>query len=107
LVAEVSWNVSAQYDFPVGPRLNGFARVEVNRVGDRWNTFQSKPGSTLMDSYVATNLRMGIGGGNWSAAIYANNLFDEYIVTYVPFQGARYDVLDSSRVIGVNARHGF
>lgn len=109
LAARLSWNVSGQYDFPVGPNLSGFARVEVNRVGDRWSQFESSTGSTLMDTYVATNLRLGLSGQNWSTAIYAANLFDEYIVTYVPVlgTGVAYDVVDSPRVIGVNVRYSF
>lgn len=109
LAAKLSWNLSTQYDFPVGQSFNGFARVEVNRVGDRWSQFESTPGSTLMDPYTSTNLRLGISGQSWSAAVYATNVFDEYIVTYVPVlgSGVPYDVIATPRVIGVNARYSF
>ncbi|MFC4307961.1 TonB-dependent receptor [Steroidobacter flavus] len=109
LAAKLSWNLSSQYQFPIGAALNGFARVEVNRVGDRWSQFESARGSTLMDAYTSTNLRLGVSGGNWSAALYATNVFDEYIVTYVPVlgSGVPYDVIATPRVIGVNARYSF
>ena len=108
LVSELSWALRTDYQFPVTAGLTGTVHADVSRVGSRWSQFASmSPFSQLMPSYVMTNIRAGLAGDKWSAAVYATNLFDKYIVNYTASFAAPYDVLGLPRVIGVNVRYDF
>lgn len=103
-----SWNVSAQYEQPFDRNLSGFVRGELNYVGERWNGFAGLgPRATLLDAYTTANARVGLQGKNWSAAIFATNLFDTHIVYFRSLGGTPYDVVGQPRVIGLTTRIGF
>lgn len=107
-----SWNLSAQYEQPVSNDIDGFARGEVNYVGKRWNGFvgpnnQGVATATQLDGYTIFNARVGVRGDNWSAALFATNLFDKRIDYFRSLSGISYDVVGQPRTIGVTTQFGF
>ncbi|MBB4857958.1 outer membrane receptor protein involved in Fe transport [Novosphingobium chloroacetimidivorans] len=107
-VAKWSWNASAQYRRPVAEGVNAFVRGEVNHVGSRWNLYRSAGASAvLMDPYTLVSARLGVGSENWSAAVFATNLFDERYVLNRVAGAVPFELVGRPRTIGVNARIGF
>ncbi|MGR4890744.1 TonB-dependent receptor [Sphingopyxis sp. LARHCG72] len=103
-----SWNVSGQYERPLGGDLSGFVRGEVNYVGERWNGFSGVgPRALVLDGYTTASARIGVQGDNWSAALFATNLFDTDIIYFQSLGGTPYDVTGQPRTIGLTTRIGF
>ena len=82
-VPDWQFNISATYRFPVFADYEGMFRAGWNYV----SSSNTQLTDTLLDgspnpnfyrngSYNLANLRAGISGGNWDAAIFVNNLFD-------------------------------
>ena len=73
-----SGNFSVQEDFPLGPRLTGFAAGTVSYVGDREGEFPnaSPPVRQVYPGYAKTDLRVGVKYEPWTANLYVNNLTD-------------------------------
>ncbi|MFC4313064.1 TonB-dependent receptor domain-containing protein [Steroidobacter flavus] len=104
--AKLSWNISALYEHPIGGELMGFARSEVNHVGDRWNSFWPiGPRSTLLDSYTTVNARIGVGTERWTVAIFGTNLTDERYLLDANLP--TYELVGRPRTVGLEAQVGF
>jgi outer membrane receptor protein involved in Fe transport len=75
---EQAASIAIDYARPLGSG-EGFVSADVQYVGDRTT------GVTILDSfdleaYTLANLRLGYNQNNWSAYVFANNLFDERAV---------------------------
>jgi iron complex outermembrane receptor protein len=90
-------NLGAYFSWPIGNSLNFFTNLDVSTVGDTWfHVVQDQtrpigfeaaaigapisPGEYSVarrDGYTLANLRIGIEGENWTAALWATNLTDE------------------------------
>lgn len=96
-VPEFQFTASGTYNWPVSAALEGFVTGSYQYVGDRYTqvadqvsgfgtftvrgfgspsitTFTFDP---LLPSYSMANLRAGVRGENWEAAVFVNNLTDE------------------------------
>jgi outer membrane receptor protein involved in Fe transport len=89
-VPETQAFVGLQYSRPLLGR-DAFARVEVAYVGDKEKKgfdFVSQPQPVELGDYATVNLRLGWRFTDAVAAeLWANNLFDEYGVTYAADSG--------------------
>jgi iron complex outermembrane receptor protein len=110
-------NASAYYEAPVSDSLDGYISLAWQYT-DSVNAFY--PNDKLLysdhreiDSYQTVNLRFGVKAEQWELALYANNLTDEYAVTYLeglrPGRGNAQlsaNVL-TPRVVGAVAKYRF
>lgn len=107
-VSDWSWNASAQYRFPLPNGFDMFMRGELNHVGNRWNDTRSiGPAAMLLDSYTLAGVRIGISKDNWTAALFANNLFDERIIAQRTSGGLPIETVGRPFTIGVTTRFTF
>ncbi len=103
-----TWNVGGQFTTPITPALDLVARVDLNGVGPTWfGEVQDGPGQVVptlfsffsgdptlptgdfsrmrRDSFELVNARLGVRGDNWSATLWARNLFDtDYLQEVIP-----------------------
>lgn len=96
-------NLGTQFDLPVGDTVNFVTRADYRIVGPTWfHTLQDDPNPTLFsgllpisalqlpsfvgdadysvsqrDTFGVMDMRMGFEGDNWTAFVYADNLFNE------------------------------
>ncbi|MBL4831062.1 MAG: TonB-dependent receptor, partial [Aliivibrio sp.] len=105
-VAKWSWAVNARYEFPLSSFITAFAYTDINYVGPRWNTFEGNGvAAALLPSYYLANLRFGIIKDNWTASIFATNIFNKYYAINRRISSVQtYDVVGEPRVIGVNLK---
>lgn len=77
-VAELSFNTSLNYGFPVTDRIDGFVWANAQFVGERHTEFNQDPTTNYrrMDDYTVANLRAGITWDNMELSLFANNLLD-------------------------------
>lgn len=96
-----TYNLGAQFDFPIGSSLNFTARVDYQYVGKMWfHTLQGEavptvwqvffgPGLTSdmsnaqRDAYDTIDARVGIGGESWDLVLWGRNLTDEHYLQEV------------------------
>jgi iron complex outermembrane receptor protein len=71
-----SANISAQQDFPLKGRANGFVGAQVSYVGDRIGQFTTPPPRAVFPSYTRADLRAGVNYESWTTTLYANNIGD-------------------------------
>lgn len=108
---EYTFNVGGDIDFPLSNGMNIFARVDAQWVGETWfHTVQvgqrptifmplfelgfgagagalgtAEYSNALRNEYSTVNLRLGLGGDNWTITAFAMNLTDEkYIEEAIP-----------------------
>jgi iron complex outermembrane receptor protein len=72
-VAKWTASGSAQYSFPLGTRLDGYIRGDLQFVGKSYNNFVERD---VQGNYALFNLRAGAEAGPWEVSVFANNLFD-------------------------------
>jgi iron complex outermembrane receptor protein len=73
LVSQYKVNVGLQYRHPLRTELSAFARSDVEVTGPTWfypDNFTERDPITLL------NVRLGIDGTSWSAAVWGKNLTD-------------------------------
>lgn len=83
-VPELTFNASAEYNFPVGNEMNGFARIDYAYVGHYKTEFRPQgagpgfnPFTQRVGGYNNINTKIGVENERWSAKLFVNNLFDE------------------------------
>jgi outer membrane receptor protein involved in Fe transport len=80
---EITANVSADYEWSVGPDVEAFVGGNVRLVGDQTAGFSAAYRAAFgerieIDGYTTVDLRAGVNFGRFSVQAYARNLFDEY-----------------------------
>jgi len=75
-VAEQTFNLGGQYNFEFSSGLGSFVRLDYAYVGDSTDILINP---VLVESYQIVNARWGIEAERWSAALFVNNLMDEFI----------------------------
>ena len=80
---KISANLSADYEWSVGPDLEAFVGGNVRLVGDQTAGFSAAYRAAFgerieIDGYTTVDLRAGVNFGRFSVQAYARNLFDEY-----------------------------
>lgn len=83
-VPQFTFNASAEYNFPLGNDMNGFARLDYAYVGHYKTEFRPQgsgpadnPFTQRIGGYNTVNTKIGVDKDNWSAKLFVNNLFDE------------------------------
>jgi outer membrane receptor protein involved in Fe transport len=76
---------SAQYLWPIGQDLDGFARLDLNYVGASYSEFS--PANLYyrkLPAYTLVNARIGLeeGENGWGVYLYVNNVFDKLAINY-------------------------
>lgn len=100
------WAATAAVDYmqPITDRLNGFARFDVQYVGQRYTEFNQTIGLPL-PAYEIVNVHLGVESGPWEVALFAKNLFDKRAILS---GGLSTDVItyniERPRTIGVTLR---
>ena len=115
-------NAGTQLDIPLNGSLSFVGRTDVRVTGPTWfSTVQDElrptifrvPGAydkTRRDSFTTVNLRLGVKGEHWEAALIATNLFDErYIQEAVvsPEFGGAFISPSARRRLGAEVRLDF
>jgi iron complex outermembrane recepter protein len=103
---EYSLSLNATWRSPLG----WMARVDVAAIDDFY--FDVPPNDQRADAYALTNLKAGYEADNWSAYLWARNVFDEdyvvrgfYFGNEPPnFEDKRYTQLGEPRQFGVSVR---
>ncbi|MBW2368384.1 MAG: TonB-dependent receptor [Deltaproteobacteria bacterium] len=109
---DFKFHCAAQYWRYVTDKIAGFARLSYSHTGDSiiWEIHDD--GSTL-PSYDIVNARLGIETDRWSISVFADNLFDEFIIhRYAERLPTATDpatsyVIGRPRTIGLNLRFNF
>jgi iron complex outermembrane receptor protein len=72
-VPELTLSGSLAYRHPIADGLTFIARVDNDYVGSRIDTTAQ---ANYLPAYDLTNVRAGVEGGNWTAAVFVNNVTD-------------------------------
>jgi len=101
---------AADYNFPI-MGLDGFVRGEVSYTGEILGGFNADAGvpRTSFGEYTIANARFGVKRGQWEAALYVNNLFNEDALTF-QFTDRRNRIeslVNRPLTVGVNFRTRF
>lgn len=106
LIAAWTWNINAQYDFPLTGSWSGYVRADVSDVSHRWSEVLASAGR-IIPGYTLVGARAGVASGPWNVAIFVQNLFDEaYPLSYNPVSPVG-ETLGDPRTIGVNTSFRF
>jgi iron complex outermembrane receptor protein len=97
MAPEYTFNLGGQFTTSLTAGLELFARADLNGVGKTWfSTVQENTVPTLFglpadfsrmqrDAFELVDARVGLRGENWTATLWARNLFDkEYLQEVIP-----------------------
>ena len=97
MAPEYTFNLGGQFTTSLTAGLELFARADLNGVGKTWfSTVQDNTVPTLFglpadfsrmqrDAFELVDARVGLRGENWTATLWARNLFDkEYLQEVIP-----------------------
>lgn len=76
--SKVQWNVGASGEAPINDAIDFFGRLD---VAGQSKQFVSEVNVTTIQPRTLVNGRLGVRGDNWSASIWAKNLFDQKYVS--------------------------
>ncbi|PZU58085.1 MAG: hypothetical protein DI547_11825 [Sphingobium sp.] len=101
LVPKYTAGVTSSYSFPVGD-MKGNISANLAYRGGVYHSAQAD--RVRLPGYTTVGGRIGVEAGNWSAALYVQNLFDKYAVTYkeTSFLFENRNTLLRPRTIGLN-----
>ncbi|HTU13425.1 MAG TPA: TonB-dependent receptor [Allosphingosinicella sp.] len=74
LISRYTLNFGAQYRAPIAGETGILARVDYRRTGRTWWDVYN---TTVRQPVDLVNARLGLEGSNWSATLFAENLFNE------------------------------
>lgn len=109
---EISSNIYAQYEYPMGDSLLLRLRGDANYKDDYFTDSDLDP-NTLQEGLWKYNARLGLGSidGTWEVAVYGRNLSDERAIAFsldAPLSAGIYaNGLEEPRVYGLQARYNF
>ena len=102
---EYSYSIGVDYTWNFPGSLSGNFRIDYQEVDDQWADIEN---TIEIPGYDITNLRFTLtpDSGNWYAAIFANNVTNEEIVTNrVDFVGQPIFIWNRPRVIGLEVSY--
>jgi hypothetical protein len=70
--------LAAQYNFPLGGGVEGFARLSYSYVG---NALDQLTRDLKIPSYELLGARLGVTAEDWEITLFAENLNDEFVAT--------------------------
>lgn len=70
-----TYALGLQYDFAMGP-IGSFVRADASYIGRALSAFDRLT-SAEMGGYTLGNIRLGLGGASWQAAVFVENATDE------------------------------
>ena len=75
------WVVTAgaQYTYPISSGMSGYIRGDVSYRSEIFQDF-AQSAALRRPSYVLAGARIGVETDRWDAALFGDNLLDEYIV---------------------------
>ena len=78
-VPKLSFNVSAEYHFPMVNNMDWFVWANAQYVGERHTEFNHDPSTNYrkMDAYTIVNARIGFNWETWEFSLVSNNLLDD------------------------------
>ena len=102
---EWTFNVGADFDYPLGNSLSLFGHGNFSYVDERFGAAQNFP-ATNLGSMEILNLRFGVRGDRWSLTVYGNNLTNdlEKQATVAPSNAA---FIDENGVLDANVSQVF
>ena len=100
--SKLQWNVGASAEAPLSDTIDFFGRVD---VAGQSKQFVSEVNVTTIEPRTLVNGRIGIRGDNWSASLWAKNLFDEKYVSNAFFIALPFGV-DYVPTLGNRRRFG-
>ena len=107
---DVTLSGNFDYGFPLVSGWDGFARGEINYIGEMVGDFVG-PGAERITfgKYTVANLRVGATDGRWEWTLYANNLFnaDGLTFQYKDRRNRTESVVNRPFTLGVNVRTKF
>ena len=106
LVPEVNGSFSARYDFPLFSGLKAYVRSDVTYVDSEYADFRAARGGFRIPAYSMVNARVGLLKDRCEFSLYATNLFDERIVTFIARSPLR-DTLARPLTVGLNVKTSF
>jgi len=74
-------NLSFDYSTPITDNINFVGFIDLQQV-DEHNVHVNLDPDGVIDAYTILNVRLGVEGKNWGAAVLAKNLLDEEVITY-------------------------
>ncbi len=111
------WKASIVLDYEFNSELWGTIpslHLGYNYTGDSVSSLAGIQGVIainpvrVQEAYSITNLRFGLDGGGWSAALFIDNVFDEYAKQYYNDRWAQTRLsVNRPRTIGINYRRRF
>lgn len=107
--SDLQWNVGIAGEDAMTDTLDYFWRADVMGQSEQ---FVSEINVATIEPRTLVNLRLGLRGENWSASIYAKNLFDEEYVSnafYIaaPFFGTYVPALGNQRRVGATFSYDY
>jgi len=107
-VSKFTASGSIEYSTPMR-KGSGYIRTNLRYVGSSSNEFTSRPTAVEIDSYTIIDLTLGYEQEDWELSLFAQNLFDEEVITNIdpdrlqPSQATR----GRPRTVGVKASYRF
>ena len=96
--SDIQWNIGVSGEVPLSDSVDVFGRADIAGQSDQ---FVSEINAASIEARTLVNTTLGVRGDNWSASVWAKNLFDkEYVsnaffiaqsfqLNYVPTLGSR------------------
>jgi len=115
-VPEFTFNAAVDYYFPAFSGLNGMLHADYNYYGSTFTGLLNAtggPNSIKNPAFNLVNLRAGLEGEHWQAAVYVSNLFDERPLTALCCTDlfglglGNFFAVTRPRTIGVSIRYRF
>ena len=109
----VNLNLGARYAFAITSSMRGFARADVQHVGQSYPDFTRTDPATFQRAYTLVDLRGGAVSGPWETNVFLDNVFNTR--TYLSrFISDNYDASSRSRMftsrprtLGVSVQRSF
>ena len=107
--ATETFSVGFNWEQPFGNGMKVLANGIYRYVGDRLNDFNLDL-DVALPAYSLTDLRLGISHrSGWSAALFANNVFDEAVPYSIIRAGSAFEIVPTNRprTVGLNFFYNF
>ena len=102
--SDIQWNIGVSGEVPVSDGVDVFGRAD---IAGQSSQFVSEINAASIEARTLVNATIGVRGDNWSASIWARNLFDKEFVSNAFFIAQSFQLnyvptLGSRRRVGVS-----